>query len=180
MRGTPITKFPIEVVNLYYLKYLSLRNTKNLPNLVHLELLQVYDGDTLRFMAGGFKKLKQLGLDKFDELRFVEIQKGAMPCIEKLSIQRCKSLEKVPLGIEHLSELRVLEFFDMPHKLLKTICPDEEGEDYWRVARIPEVYSTYWRGGGWEVYSLESFSEGENAPMLNTVINSWELQTRWK
>ncbi|XP_031252346.1 disease resistance protein RPM1-like [Pistacia vera] len=153
---------------------------QNLPNLVHLELLQVYDGDTLCFMAGGFKKLKQLGLDKFDELRFVEIQEGAMPCIEKLSIQRCKSLEKVPLGIEHLSELRVLEFFDMPHKLLKTICPDEEGEDYWRVARIPEVYSTYWRGGGWEVYSLESFSEGENAPMLNTVINSWELQTRWK
>ncbi|XP_044465847.1 disease resistance protein RPM1-like [Mangifera indica] len=153
---------------------------QNLPNLVHLELLQVYEGDTLCFMAGGFKKLKQLGLDKFDELRFVEIQKGAMPGIEKLSIQRCKSLRKVPLGIEHLSELKVLEFFDMPHKLLKTIYRDEEDGDYWRVAHIPDVYSTYWRDGGWEVYSLESFSEGESAPLLNTIIKSSELETRWK
>ncbi|XP_044466361.1 disease resistance protein RPM1-like [Mangifera indica] len=168
-----------------YLRFCRLKEDplvflQNLPNLIHLELLQVYDGDTLCFMAGGFKKLKQLGLDKFDELRFVEIQKGAMSCIEKLSIQRCKSLEKVPLGIEHLNELKLLEFFDMPHKLLKTICPDQEGEDYWRVSRIPEVYSTYWRDGGWEVYTLESFSEGENAPILNTVFKNWELQTRWK
>ncbi|XP_044471322.1 disease resistance protein RPM1-like [Mangifera indica] len=115
---------------------------QDLPNLVHLELVQVYDGDMLCFMAGGFKKLKLLGLYKFEGLRFVEIQKGAMSCIENLRIQRCKSLQKVPLGIEHLSQLKMLEFFDLPHKLLKTIRRDEGGEDYWRVAHIPKVNST--------------------------------------
>ncbi|XVF13713.1 hypothetical protein REPUB_Repub08aG0231200 [Reevesia pubescens] len=153
---------------------------QNLPNLVHLELVQVYDGDTLCFKSGGFKKLKRLGLDKCDELKWVQIQVGAMPCLEKLSIQRCKSMEKVPLGIEHLTKLNVLEFFDMPHELIRSLRQDEHGEDYWRVAHIPEVYSTYWRDGAWEVYSLESFVEGESSPKLNTVISSQDLHTRWK
>ncbi|XP_044471319.1 disease resistance protein RPM1-like [Mangifera indica] len=115
---------------------------QDLPNLVHLELVQVYDGDMLCFMAGGFKKMKLLGLYKFEGLRFVEIQKGAMSCIEKLRIQRCKSLQKVPLRIEHLSQLKMLELFDFPHKFLKTIRRDEGGEHYWRVAQIPKVNST--------------------------------------
>ncbi|XWS49322.1 hypothetical protein CRYUN_Cryun13aG0153800 [Craigia yunnanensis] len=157
-----------------------LSSLQNLLNLVHLELVQVYDGDTLCFKAGGFKKLKCLGLDNFDELKWVQIQVGTMPCLEKLSIQRCKSMEKVPLGIEHLTKLNVLEFFDMPHELIRSLRQDEQGEDYWRVAHIPEVYSTYWRDGAWEVYSLESFIEGESSPRPNPVISSQDLQTRWK
>ncbi|KAK8691080.1 hypothetical protein V6N13_074601 [Hibiscus sabdariffa] len=153
---------------------------ERLPNLVHLELVQVYDGDTLCFKAGGFKKLKHVGLDNFDELQWVQIQVGAMPGLEKLSIQRCKSMEKVPLGIEHLTKLNVLEFFDMPHELIRSLRQDEQGEDYWRVAHIPEVYSTYWRDGAWEVYSLESFIEGESSPRPNTVISSQDLHARWK
>ncbi|XVF52077.1 hypothetical protein PTKIN_Ptkin04bG0235900 [Pterospermum kingtungense] len=154
---------------------------QNLPNLLHLELVQVYDGaDTLCFKAEGFRKLKRLGLDNFDELKWVQIQVGAMPSLEKLSIQRCKSMEKVPLGIEHLTKLNVLEFFDMPHELIRSLRQDEHGEDYWRVAHIPEVYSTYWRHGAWEVYSLESFVEGESTPRPNTVISSQDLHTRWK
>ncbi|KAH7576480.1 hypothetical protein JRO89_XS01G0079000 [Xanthoceras sorbifolium] len=167
-----------------YLKWSRLREDplillQSLPNLVHLELLQVYEGETLCFRAGGFKKLKHLGLDKFDELRCIQIQVGALPSVEKLSIQRCKLLEKVPLGIEHLSKLKLLEFFDMPHEFLKTLRRDEQGEDYWRVKHIPQVYYTYWRDGGWEVYYLESFSEGETS-RPNPVISSQELQTRWK
>ncbi|KAJ7011071.1 disease resistance protein RPM1-like [Populus alba x Populus x berolinensis] len=149
----------------------------NLPNLVHLELLQVYEGDTLCFKVGGFKKLKLLGIDKFDELRCVEVEVGALPRVEKLSIQRCKLLEKAPLGIEHLTKLKVLEFFDMPQELIKTLLSDEQGGDYWRVAHIPEVYSTYWRDGGWEVYSLESFNDSSRP---SPVIRSQELHTRWK
>ncbi|KAE8731922.1 disease resistance protein RPM1-like isoform 1 [Hibiscus syriacus] len=153
---------------------------EHLPNLVHLELVHVYDGDTLCFNAGGFKKLKHLGLDNFDELQWVQIQVGSMPGLEKLSIQRCKSMEKVPLGIEHLTKLNVLEFFDMPHELIRSLRQDEQGEDYWRVAHIPDVYSTYWRDGAWEVYSLESFIEGESSPRPNTVISSQDLHARWK
>nr|TKR85418.1 disease resistance protein RPM1-like [Populus alba] len=159
------------------LKCDPLESLQVLPNLVHLELLQVYEGDTLCFKVGGFKKLKLLGIDKFDELRCVEVEVGALPRVEKLSIQRCKLLEKAPLGIEHLTKLKVLEFFDMPQELIKTLLSDEQGGDYWRVAHIPEVYSTYWRDGGWEVYSLESFNDSSRP---SPVIRSQELHTRWK
>ncbi|KAK0590181.1 hypothetical protein LWI29_023644 [Acer saccharum] len=174
---------------------------QNLTNLRALSIMSIEEGEIIdlhhlirppQFLqriyftgrlqtAGGFKKLKHLGLDKFDELRCIQIEIGAVQSVEKLSIQRCKLLEKVPLGIEHLSKLKLLEFFDMPHEFLKTLRPDAQGEDYWRVKHIPEVYSTYWRDGGWEVYPLESFSEGESSPCPNnTVISSQELQTRWK
>lgn len=129
----------------------------------------------LCFMAGGFKKLKHLGLYKFDALRFVEIQQGAMPCLEKLRIQRCKSLQKVPLGIEHLSELKMLEFFDLPHKLLKTICRGEEGKDYWRVAHIPEVNSTNWRDGGWEVYVRFHLDEQFKPINIEELVMSYKI-----
>ncbi|PON94755.1 NB-ARC domain, LRR domain containing protein [Trema orientale] len=120
---------------------------QDLPNLAHLELCQVFEGDALCFKAGGFKKLKHLGLDEFKELRYVNVEMGAMPCVEKLSIQRCHLLEKVPSGIEYLSNLQVLEFFDMPEKFLR----NAQNVEYWKVAHIPEVYSTYKREG-WDVY----------------------------
>ncbi|XP_009346318.2 disease resistance protein RPM1-like [Pyrus x bretschneideri] len=168
-----------------YLKGSRLRDNplvfiQYLPNLVHLELSQVFEGDTLCFGAGGFKKLKHLGIDEFEELRCIEVQVGAMPSLQKLSIQRCKSLEKVPSGIEHLKKLKVLEFFDMPEKLIKTLSPHEQGNDYGKVAHIPEVYFTYLRESGWEVYPLEGLNEGENFPQTTSLMKSHELETRWK
>ncbi|XVF13714.1 hypothetical protein REPUB_Repub08aG0231300 [Reevesia pubescens] len=147
-----------------YLKWSRLEDDplvclQHLSNLVHLELLQVTIGDTLSFKAGGFQKLKVLGIDKFDELRCIEMEKGTMPVIEKLSILRCESLDRVPLGIEHLTTLKVLEFFDMPGELIKRLSPNAEDGDYKKVSSIPEVYYTYCRDGEWEVYSLESSGE---------------------
>ncbi|KAG6731271.1 hypothetical protein I3842_01G120800 [Carya illinoinensis] len=93
---------------------------QKLPNLVHLELLQ-----------GGFNKLKVLGLDQFSELRCVQVEVGAMPCVEKLIILRCELLEKVPVGIEYLTTL----------KFIQTLRPDEKDK----------IYCTYLRPeGGWE------------------------------
>lgn len=159
------------------LKEDPLLSLRHIPNLVQLELCQVFLGDRLCFKAGGFRKLKILSLDKLDELRCIEVEMGAMDCLEKLSIQRCKLLENVPSGIEHLRELKVLEFSDMPVDLMRTIRPD--GKDNWRVSHIPEVYSTYWREGGWEVYSIDSMTDGEYCPLPSNVFSS-ELQTRWK
>ncbi|KAB2613237.1 disease resistance protein RPM1-like [Pyrus ussuriensis x Pyrus communis] len=120
-----------------------------LPILVHLELSQVSEGDTLCFGAGGFKKLKHLGIGEFDELRCIEVQVGVMSSIEKLSIRHCKSLEKVPSGIEHLNKLKVLELFNMPEKLVKTLTPHEQGNDYWKLAHVLEVYFTNLRESRW-------------------------------
>ncbi|XP_054825392.1 disease resistance protein RPM1-like [Prosopis cineraria] len=160
------------------LKHDPLVYLQDLPNLAHLELLQVYDGDTLCFKSGKFKKLKVLGLDKFDELRQVNVEQSAMPCLEKLIIQRCELLKNVPSGMQHLTKLKVLEFFDMPDELITTLYPDDRGEDYWKVAHIPEVYFTYWRDGGWDVYALESFRE--SSPRSGLVMRSHEHRNLWK
>ncbi|XP_050375616.1 disease resistance protein RPM1-like [Argentina anserina] len=150
---------------------------QNLPNLVHLELLQTCDCVLLSFKGGGFKKLKVLGLDKFDKLRCVKVEKGAMPCLERLTIQRCELLKRVPSGVQNLTKLKSLQFFNMPYELISKLRPDGEGEDYGKVAHIPEVYSAYWRDGGWDVYPIESFKEIENSPSAaSTVRRSHELR----
>ncbi|KAE8009783.1 hypothetical protein FH972_006199 [Carpinus fangiana] len=159
--------------------YDPLQPLQDLPNLVHLEFLQVYEGDTLHFKAQGFQKLKVLGLANMDGLKTVDIEMGAMPLLEKLILQRCKLLQKLPSGIEHLKKLKLLEFFDMPYELILTIRPDIEGEgDYWKVENVSEINSTYWRDGGWDVYSLERSIEGESS--APTRMASHELPSYWK
>ncbi|KAJ9166895.1 hypothetical protein P3X46_021584 [Hevea brasiliensis] len=137
---------------------------QHLPNLAHLEFVQVYDGELLCFQANGFQRLKFLGLNKLHRLNTVTIENGAMPCLEKLIVQSCKSLLRVPLGIEHLTDLKVLEFFNMPLELIMALHPNggEDG-DYWKVERVPEVYFTYWYDGKWDIISLESFKESRNS-----------------
>lgn len=153
---------------------------QGLPNLVHLELLHACDSDMLSFKSGGFKKLKVLGLDKFDNLRCVKVEEGAMPCLEKLTIQQCKSMKRVPSGVKHLSKLKLLEFFEMPSELILKLRPNG-GEDYGEVKHVPDVYSACWRDGGWDVYSIESFKEIENATsQAGTVRRCHELRPLWK
>ncbi|XP_030535288.2 disease resistance protein RPM1-like [Rhodamnia argentea] len=129
---------------------------QSLPSLIHLELLQAYDWQRLCFEAKGFKKLKVLGLDCFEGLTFIQVEEGAMPCLEKWSIQRCKCLKNVPSGIEHLSKLKVLELFDMPDELIEKLKPQEQDEEWGKVAHIPELSYGYWRNGGWDVKSVET------------------------
>jgi disease resistance protein RPM1 len=126
---------------------------QHLPNLVHLELVQVYNGELLCFQAKGFQRLKFLGLNKLERLRMITVEQGAMPCLEKLIVQSCKSLRRVPSGIEHLSTLKVLEFFDMPKELVMTLHPNGEDGDYLKVVHVPDVYSTYWNNGNWDIFS---------------------------
>ncbi|CAN0923248.1 Disease resistance protein RPM1 [Linum grandiflorum] len=99
---------------------------QHLPNLLHLELIQVYDGEAMCFQAGGFPRLKLLALNKLERLKTITVEKGAMPCLKKLVVQSCKSLERVPQGIRHLSKLKVLEFFDMPRDLVMLLHPSKE------------------------------------------------------
>ncbi|MED6144419.1 hypothetical protein PIB30_015423, partial [Stylosanthes scabra] len=150
---------------------------QDLPNLRHLEFLQVYVGDKLHFNAERFQNLKVLGLDDIDELKSMVIEEGAMAGLKKLIIQRCDSLKQVPLGIEHLSKLKSIEFFDMPEELISGLRPNG-GKDHWRVQHVPVVYSTYWRDGGWDVYSIDTFGERETDS--SAVMRSLELRTLWK
>ncbi|KAI4314537.1 hypothetical protein L6164_027435 [Bauhinia variegata] len=167
-----------------YLKWSRLKEDplvylQDLPNLIHLELLQVYVGETLSFKAEGFPSLKLLGLDDLEEMKHMVVEEGAMPGLKKLIIQRCKSLKQVPSGIEFLTKLKAIEFFDMPDELIDALCPNG-GEDYWRVAHVPSVYSMYWRSGGWDVYSLETLGERYTDSSHTAAMRSLELRTLWK
>ena len=102
-----------------------------------------------------------------------------MPGLKKLIIQRCKSFKQVPIGIEHVSKLKAIEFFDMPEELITALRPNG-GQDNWRVQHVPVVYSTYWRDGGWDVYSLETFGERETGSSHSAAMRSLELRTLWK
>ncbi|KAL2511704.1 Disease resistance protein RPM1 [Abeliophyllum distichum] len=131
-----------------------LQYLQDLPHLVHLDLLVAYLGEELRFKAGKFQRLKKLDLDKLEPLKQVIIEEGAMPNLEMIIIQRCTFLESVPSGIEHLTNIQVLEFFDMPQEFVHKLLPDTFDGDYHRVAHIPQVYYTYWRDAAWEAHPV--------------------------
>ncbi|KAL3738632.1 hypothetical protein ACJRO7_020070 [Eucalyptus globulus] len=153
---------------------------QNLPNLVHLQLIQVYEGSSLCFKAKTFKKLRTLGLDYFDELKCVEVEKGAMPFLEKLIIQCCKLLKKLPSGIEHLTRLKVLEIFDMPDELVKKLVQGGQDDDFQKVARVPEIYYGYWRDEGWDVQLIERSVQRDVASTQGSSMRSNEFPPCWK
>ncbi|XP_039156133.1 disease resistance protein RPM1-like [Eucalyptus grandis] len=63
---------------------------QNLPNLVELLLDNAFDGEKLVFGDRGFPKLKELRLLDLQNLRFVLMNGQAMPCLQSLSIYRCR------------------------------------------------------------------------------------------
>lgn len=160
----PLERLPHWISSLHSLVRLSLRwsclrndpleSLQNLPNLLYLTLLQVHDGETMCFNSGGFQKLKVLLLVRLKELKSVKIENGAMPHIEELYIRNCKKLEMVPEGIEHLRSLRVIEFGDMPDRLISRLRRDTQGEDYWRIASIPKIWVGYKENNSWTGYHL--------------------------
>ncbi|XP_048319553.2 probable disease resistance protein At1g58390 [Ziziphus jujuba] len=112
-----------------------------LPNLVHIELVEAYDGETLCFKADGFKMLKVLLLGKFDRLKRVTIERGTMSSLEKLMLRDCKLLDEVPTGIECLSNLKDLEFIDMSNEFLMKL---NQRTDLLHISTIFVGYEADW------------------------------------
>ncbi|XP_058114784.1 disease resistance protein RPM1-like isoform X1 [Magnolia sinica] len=115
-----------------------LKILQSLPNLVVLTLEAAYDGEELCCQAEGLPKLKVLKLARLYGLKSMRVEKGAMPCLQKLHLDECKMLEKVPFGIEHLTHLKELYLMKMPDALIKSITSDGE-EDHRKIEHIPLV-----------------------------------------
>lgn len=158
-----------------------LDSLQGIPNLLQLELLQACYGDTLSFKAKGFPNLKILGIDELEQLKSIEVENGAMPCLEKMGIFRCKLLERVPSGIQHLSTLKRLDLFDVSEDLMNSLRPGVAGGDYSKVANIPDVYFTYFRNGEqWEVHHhLGSSGEERVLDALETAGYKAYLEEIW-
>ncbi|KAK4787028.1 hypothetical protein SAY86_010861 [Trapa natans] len=147
-----------------------LLSLQGLPNLVHLELQGVYDWGVLHFNVGGFRKLRQLGIDNVPDLRGIEVEEGAMPSLCQLTVQRCKLLQNVSPGIEHLTKLKVLEFLDVHDELIWKLKRCDE------VAHIPEIRYGSWTDGGWDVRSVERREETAGCSQRSR----GELPSCWK
>ncbi|CAM8921745.1 unnamed protein product [Rhodiola kirilowii] len=118
-----------------------LKHIEDLPNLVHVEFLQVYTGTTLHFKAGKFKKLRILGLHELESLETVIIEETAMSNLERFVIKSCGLLKTLPKGIHNLSILKVLDFINMPGELISTVqlLLTTKGTDSGIIHKIPEV-----------------------------------------
>ncbi|KAF8394132.1 hypothetical protein HHK36_020338 [Tetracentron sinense] len=112
----------------------SLEVLQALPNLLELTLYEAYDGEEMCFKGSGFPTLKYLRLGKFERLKLVRVEDGAMPHLEKLDIAECKMLKKVPLDIECLTNLKFLDFAHMPKEFAMALNSTQiGGRDWMRV-----------------------------------------------
>ncbi|KAF7852276.1 hypothetical protein BT93_L4570 [Corymbia citriodora subsp. variegata] len=124
-----------------------------LPELVELELRRAYNGTQLDFKNEQFAKLKILLLDELKGLRSMSLEQGTMPRLENLTISCCQWLERIPSGIEHITAIRKLTFFDMPHEFYEMIPADYENDR--NLEHIREVYFTQWVSGHRETHQFD-------------------------
>ncbi|KAL9658888.1 hypothetical protein QQ045_021132 [Rhodiola kirilowii] len=114
------------------------------PNLLHMELIKAFTGDALIFKKGKFENLKVLGLREFNNLKTVTLETNTMPNLERFTIERCERMKAVPEGIEYLTNLKVLNFVNMPRELFMTMHPQRaEAADYRKIRHIPVVNFSY-------------------------------------
>uniref|UniRef100_A0A7N0U630 NB-ARC domain-containing protein n=1 Tax=Kalanchoe fedtschenkoi TaxID=63787 RepID=A0A7N0U630_KALFE len=133
-----------------------LKTLEDLPNLVHVEFLQVCTGTTHNFKANTFKKLRILGLHEFESLETVKIEHTALPNLERFVINSCALLKTLPEGINKLSKLRVLDFITMPAELISAVqLFPIKGTDYDKLCHIPEVNHIEKNGSIWETKRLK-------------------------
>ncbi|KAF8034555.1 hypothetical protein BT93_C0772 [Corymbia citriodora subsp. variegata] len=153
-----------------YLQWSRLKSSplialQNLPNLVELDLTNAFDGEKLVFGDRGFPKLKTLTLKHLENLRLVSMDGEAMPCLQRLSIGRCRQLDWQSLVVvtRGLTLLKYLRFDEMPEEFALAFFSD--GSNRMRegilqdcleelMKRIPQVYFVWWEEDQWVWYDL--------------------------
>ncbi|XP_039130226.1 disease resistance protein RPM1-like [Dioscorea cayenensis subsp. rotundata] len=102
----------------------SLEVLQHLPNLAELALIQAFDGAEICCGQQGFPKLQILDLEHLDNLDRVLIVDGAMPNLRKMIIRNCEKLQRVPIGIRQLINLKELLLIEMPEVFLRRLYKD--------------------------------------------------------
>ncbi|KAJ4807684.1 Disease resistance protein (CC-NBS-LRR class) family [Rhynchospora pubera] len=142
----------------------SIDNLKNLPNLVDLSLIRAFNVKIL-LCQGGFTRLKVLDIDQFDNLVKVEIRE-AMSQLTKMIISSCPHLERIPLGIEKLLNVKELHLFEMPSEFVNKLrIFSEDGEKVQHIEskwvyndgiqkeQVESAYTDTLESGGYETAS---------------------------
>ncbi|XP_031283646.1 disease resistance protein RPM1-like [Pistacia vera] len=118
-----------------------------LPNLLVL-ILFVHDCDEqLHFKEGWFPKLQAMHLYDIKGLKCMMIEKGAMPSLTELCIGPCPLMKEIPTGIEHLNNLKMVEF-KMMFKEIYCMMKNENWENVTKhILQVRVSYKHTIRGG---------------------------------
>ncbi|KAL7188006.1 hypothetical protein ACSBR1_037947 [Camellia fascicularis] len=144
-----------------------LKSLQDLPNLVFLLLVdKAYEGEALCSKVGRFQRLEYVGLHSLKRLRWLTMEDGTMSRLEKLIIWNCELLEEFPPGIEHLSNLKYLEFADMSDKLISKLHRDIQDGNYWKIEHIPKM----WIGDSKDVIGKKDISSERKETTLIQLI----------
>ncbi|XP_071927913.1 disease resistance protein RPM1-like [Coffea arabica] len=123
----------------------------HLPNLVSLILYRAYEGETICFKVGGFRKLQDLELGQLTRLKWVRVEEESMPSLRKLRLGGCKLMQELPSGIQNLTRLEYLGFYEMSDELMHKVQNlDKRSEDYQTISHIPQVVIGHWIDDRWE------------------------------
>jgi disease resistance protein RPM1 len=105
--------------------------------------LKAFVGKKLHFTAGCFPKLHFLSIWHAPQLNRVQIEEGAMPSLAKLWLQTCRELKFLPQGIEHLTNLEVLDLLETSEELREKLRqkgePNEGKDDLMSIRHIRKV-----------------------------------------
>nr|GME11379.1 disease resistance protein RPM1-like [Ipomoea batatas] len=114
---------------------------EDLPMLAHLRLMaKSYEGEGLCFKAKKFSKLKDLSIYKLDALKWIRMEEGALHHLEEFHLAECKLVEQMPMGIQHLSDLKVITIYDMADKFNANLdSKSKRSEIYAKISHIPEI-----------------------------------------
>ncbi|VVA21047.1 PREDICTED: disease resistance [Prunus dulcis] len=145
-----LEKVPHWVCSLHSLIYLRMGGSRleeevlphieALPSLRLLCLDNSYVGKELCF-SSGFVKLTYMALVNFSLVNKITIEEGVMPNLDFLIINTCLSLERLPLGIEHLTKLQGYTFESVSEQFTESIR--EGGVDHARMLLIDERCKKY-------------------------------------
>jgi disease resistance protein RPM1 len=84
----------------------------------------------------------------------VEIDRGSLPILEQLEIGPCPQMKEVPSGIQHLKNLKILDFYEMHREFVLHLQPDR-GKDYWEVKKVTTIRFIYRiKGECYQIYKL--------------------------
>ncbi|KAL1807132.1 hypothetical protein ACET3Z_030200 [Daucus carota] len=74
----------------------------NLPNLTTLKLDEVYMGNKMVCNKNTFPSLQILGLGYFINLKELQVEDGALPCLKSFDISKCEELKNIPVQLERI------------------------------------------------------------------------------